>query len=83
MTARSSGMLYLFAERALRSGQDLSEEAVVSTEAIESARLRAAEYAEHLKTPRIGFREPDRVNLERAMIVASAQLGQATGDFCH
>jgi putative DNA methylase len=54
------------------------EEAVVSREAIELARLRAAAYAEHLKTPRIGFREPDRVNLERAMIVASAQLGQET-----
>lgn len=50
-----------------------SEEAVVSHPAIKQAKQQAFAYAEELvKTRHIGFREPDRINLERAMIVASA-----------
>ena len=55
--------------------------AVVSRRAVERAKLRASAYAENLaKTPRIGFHDPDRVNLERAMIVALASLGRETGE---
>jgi adenine-specific DNA methylase len=47
--------------------------AVVPRAAIREAKRRAAAFAEELsKTPKIGFREPDRLNLERAMIVAAA-----------
>jgi adenine-specific DNA methylase len=52
------------------SKQDI---AVVPRAAIKEAKQRAAAFAEELnKTPKIGFREPDRLNLERAMIVAAA-----------
>ncbi|RLC46224.1 MAG: hypothetical protein DRH70_05950 [Candidatus Coatesbacteria bacterium] len=51
---------------------------VVSRSAIADARRRADAYAKELgDKKRIGFREPDRLNLERAMIVASAVLGKA------
>jgi len=53
------------------------DETVVSLTAIKRAKKRATAYAEELaKTQRISFREPDRLNLERAMIVASAVMGQ-------
>jgi len=60
-----------------RSGTPLSPgnsgKVAVSVDAIEQAQIRASEYAEDLaKHRQIAFREPDRINLERAMIVASA-----------
>lgn len=46
---------------------------VVSRSAVKQAKQRAAAFAEELaKNQKIGFRDPDRLNLERAMIVASA-----------
>lgn len=51
---------------------------VVPRSAIADARRRADAYAKELGDKKqIGFREPDRLNLERAMIVASAVLGKA------
>jgi hypothetical protein len=48
---------------------------VVSRTTIKQANQRASAYAKDLaKTNRIGFRDPDRLNLERAMIVASAVI---------
>jgi len=50
-----------------------SDKAVVPRTAIKQAKQKASAYAEDLaKTHQIGFRDPDRLNLERAMIVASA-----------
>ncbi|MFH1893528.1 MAG: DNA methyltransferase [Candidatus Zixiibacteriota bacterium] len=55
-----------------------SEAAVVPRTAIKQAKQRASAYAEDLSKGRqIGFREPDRLNLERAMIVASAVIAPA------
>ena len=55
---------------------------VVPLSAMEKARRDAAAYAETLaKTRQISFRDPDRLNLERAMIVASAMVAPATPDF--
>jgi len=55
-----------------------SDIAVVPLTAIKQAQQRAAAYAEELsKTQQIGFRDPDRLNLERAMIVASAVCAPA------
>ena len=52
-----------------------SDKAVVPRTAIKQAIQRASAYAEDLaKTRQIGFRDPDRLNLERAMIVASAVI---------
>lgn len=46
---------------------------VVPRTVIKKAKQRAADFVEELsKTSKIGFREPDRLNLERAMIVAAA-----------
>lgn len=46
---------------------------VLLRESVDKAKLKAASYAEDLaKNKRIAFREPDRLNLECAMIVASA-----------
>jgi len=64
-----------------RKGKSLrpktSDKVVVPQSAIDKAKRRAAAYAEELaKTQQIGFRDPDRLNLERAMIVSSAFLGQ-------
>ena len=51
------------------------DEVVVPVTAIEQAKRKAAAYAEELKkTPNIAFRDPDRINLERAMIVASVVI---------
>jgi len=50
-----------------------SGEAAVPVAAIELAQRRASAYADELsKTQSIAFRDPDRINLERALIVASA-----------
>ena len=58
-----------------------SGEAVVARTAVTQARQRASAYAEDLaKARRIGFRGPDRLNLERAMIVASAVIAPAQLD---
>jgi adenine-specific DNA methylase len=52
-----------------------AEEAVVKRAAIKKARNQASEYADDLsKNKQIGFREPDRLNLERAMIAASSVI---------
>jgi adenine-specific DNA methylase len=52
-----------------------TDNAVVSRAAIKLAKKQASGYAEDLaKTRQIGFRDPDRLNLERAMIVASAVI---------
>ncbi len=57
---------------------ETSDEAVVPLTAIEQAKHQACAYAEDLaKTRQIGFREPDRLNLERALIVASAIIAPA------
>jgi len=59
-----------------------TDKVVVPRTAIKKAQQRTAAYAEDLaKTQQIGFRDPDRLNLERAMIVASAILAPATPDF--
>lgn len=59
-----------------------TDKVVVPRIAIRKAQQRTAAYAEDLaKTQQIGFRDPDRLNLERAMIVASAILAPATPDF--
>lgn len=51
---------------------------LVPRTAIKQAQKRAATYAEELsETQQIGFRDPDRLNLERAMIVASAVCAPA------
>lgn len=56
--------------------------AVVPQAAIKQAQQCAAAYTEELsKNQQIGFREPDRLNLERAMIVASAVLASAKANF--
>lgn len=61
---------------------NISIEAVVSLTTIEQARQQASAYAEELvKTRQIGFREPDRLNLERAMIVASAVIAPVQPNF--
>lgn len=53
---------------------------VVPRHAIADARRRADAYARELGGRKaIGFREPDRLNLERALIAASAVPGQADG----
>ncbi len=50
---------------------------VVPRSAIVDAKRRSNVYAKDLcDKKKIGFREPDRLNLERAMIVASAVLGE-------
>jgi adenine-specific DNA methylase len=55
-----------------------TDSVIVSHSAIESAKRCANMYAEELgKKKSIGFREPDRLNLERALIAASAFLGEA------
>ena len=55
-----------------------SDKAVVPRTAIKQAKQQAYAYAKNLaKTPQIGFRDPDRLNLERAMIVASAVIAPA------
>ncbi len=57
------------------------DEAAVSVTAIEQAKTKASTYAEDLaKTCHVAFREPDRINLERAMIVASAIMAPVTLD---
>jgi adenine-specific DNA methylase len=51
----------------------ITENVVVTRAAIKRAKMQASGYAEDLaKNLKIGFREQDRLNLERAMIVASA-----------
>jgi hypothetical protein len=58
-----------------------SGKTVVSRTTIKQAKQQASAYAKDLaKTRRIGFRDPDRLNLERAMIVASAVSGQENSD---
>ena len=58
-----------------------SDKAVVSRTAIKQAKQQASAYAEDLaKTRQIGFRDPDRLNLERAMIVASAVIAPTHPD---
>jgi len=58
-----------------------SDKIVVPWIAIEQAKQRAAAYAEELaKIRQIGFRDPDRLNLERALIVASGFTGQESGE---
>jgi putative DNA methylase len=58
-----------------------SDKIVVPWSAIEQAKQRAAAYAEELaRICQIGFRDPDRLNLERAMIVASGFPGQESGE---
>jgi putative DNA methylase len=57
------------------------DKTVVPWSAIEQAKQRAAAYAEELARIRqIGFRDPDRLNLERAMIVALGFPGQESGE---
>jgi adenine-specific DNA methylase len=57
------------------TGADIT---VVSRSAVQQAKQRAFAFAEELaKNRRIGFRDPDRLNLERAMIVASAVCAPA------
>lgn len=52
-----------------------SDEAAVPITAIEQAKSKASVYAEDLSKARhVAFRDPDRINLERAMIVASAVI---------
>lgn len=52
-----------------------SNEAVVPIAAISEAQRQAAAYAKELaKATHVAFRDPDRINLERAMIVASAVI---------
>jgi hypothetical protein len=59
-----------------------SDNAAVPRTSIKQAKQRASAYAEDLaKTPQIGFRDPDRLNLERAMIVASAVIAPTHPDF--
>jgi len=49
---------------------------VVSADGIAFAKQKATYYAKRLKkNGRLGFREPDRLNLERALISASAEIG--------
>jgi putative DNA methylase len=56
-----------------------TDRVVVPRNAIKKAHQGAAAYAEDLsKTRQISFRDPDRLNLERAMIVASAIVAPAT-----
>lgn len=51
---------------------------VVPRSAVQQAKQRAAAFAEELgKNRKIGFRTPDRLNLERAMIVAAAVCAPA------
>lgn len=51
---------------------------VVSQSSVIKAKQRAAAFAEELgKNRKVGFRDPDRLNLERAMIVASAVCAPA------
>jgi adenine-specific DNA methylase len=58
-----------------------SDKAVVPRTAIKQAKQQASAYAEDLaKTRQIGFRDPDRLNLERAMIVASAVIAPTHPD---
>lgn len=55
--------------------------AVVVCAAIKRAKEQASRYANDLKrNKRIGFRKPDRLNLERAMIVASAAIAPECRD---
>ena len=55
-----------------------SDTVVVSKAAATQAKRTAEEMATKLaKNRKIGFRKPDRLNLERAMIVAAAELGTA------
>ena len=57
------------------------DNAMVLRTAIKQAKQHASSYAEDLaKTPKIGFRDPDRLNLERAMLAASAFNAQANPD---
>ena len=52
-----------------------SDNVAVPRTAVKQAKQQASAYAEDLgKTRQIGFRDPDRLNLERAMIVASAVI---------
>jgi len=52
---------------------------VVPVAAIIDAQQRTAAYAKELsKNKRISFREIDRINLERALIVASAKIGETS-----
>lgn len=52
-----------------------SDETAVPVTAIEHAQKKASAYAEYLaKARHVAFRAPDRINLERAMIVASAVI---------
>jgi len=49
----------------------------VPEEAIRNAELKTAAYADRLQRhQRIGFREPDVMNLKRAMLIASAEVGE-------
>ncbi|MCG3138798.1 MAG: hypothetical protein HJJLKODD_02667 [Phycisphaerae bacterium] len=58
-----------------------SDNAAVPRTAIKQAKQQASAYAEDLaKTRQIGFRDPDRLNLERAMIVASAVIAPTHPD---
>lgn len=58
-----------------------SDKAVVPRTAIKQAKQQASAYAGDLaKTRQIGFRDPDRLNLERAMIVASAVIAPTHPD---
>jgi adenine-specific DNA methylase len=61
---------------------DNSDETVVPLAAIKQAQQQASAYAEELaKARHIAFREPDRINLERAMIVASAIVAPVSLSF--
>ncbi len=52
-----------------------SNEAAIPVAAIEQAQRRASAYAMDLaKAQHVAFRDPDRINLERAMIVASTVI---------
>jgi len=58
-----------------------SDEAVVSRIAIKKAKQQASTYAKDLaKTRQIGFRDPDHLNLERALIVAATFSGTTNYD---
>lgn len=59
-----------------------SDNAAVPRTSIKKSKQRASAYAEDLaETPQIGFRDPDRLNLERAMIVAAAVIAPPHPDF--
>ena len=67
--------------RGMPASPTAAHKAVVPRKAIEKARQRANAYAQELlEFKQISFRGPDRLNLERAMIVASAILAPASVD---